>query len=135
MHRTVVDDLETVFAAMYDVEVPLERVERIEAYGGSDDASMAANNSHAFNCRRITGGGSWSQHAFGIAVDLNPVQNPDVRDGTVLPPEGEAYLDRSDVREGMVLEGGVVVDAFDAIGWTWGGRWNTLKDYQHVERP
>ncbi len=135
MHRTVVDDLETVFAAMYDAEVPLERVERIEAYDGSDDASMAANTSHAFNCRRITGGGSWPQHAFGIAVDLNPAQNPDVRDGTVLPPEGEAYLDRSDVREGMVLEGGVVVDAFDAIGWTWGGRWNTLKDYQHFERP
>ncbi|MFA9432424.1 M15 family metallopeptidase [Egicoccus sp. AB-alg2] len=135
VHRSAVTPLRQVFQAAYDADFPLRRVVRIEHYAGSDDRSMAANNTSAFNCRRVTGGTSWSRHAYGTAIDLNPVQNPYVRGGTVLPSAGAAYTDRGDVRPGMLVAGDPVVRAFDAIGWTWGGRWQTLKDYQHFEAP
>jgi hypothetical protein len=135
VHRAVTADLRTAFEAAYADDFPLAKVVRVDAYGGSDDRSMADNNTHAFNCRRITGGTSWSEHAYGTAIDLNPVQNPYVRGSTVLPPAGRDYLDRSDVRPGMLVEGSAVIDAFDDRGWIWGGRWNTLKDYQHLEWP
>ncbi len=73
----------------------------------------------------------WSEHAYGTALDLNPVQNPYVTSSTVLPPAGRSYLDRSNDRPGMVVRGDVVVRSFAAQGWEWGGDWSSLKDYQH----
>jgi hypothetical protein len=134
VHRQVAADLAEVFRGLHDAGFPIERMRIVDRYGADDDRSMADNNTHAFNCRRITGGTSWSKHAYGWAVDINPVQNPYVRGSTVLPGEGRAYLDRGDVRPGMIVRPGPVTRAFDALGWTWGGDWNTLKDYQHFER-
>ena len=130
VHAEVAEDLLHVFARLYEQRFPIERIDPIEDFDGDDDASMAANNTSAFNCRPITGSDSWSQHAYGWAVDINPIQNPYVRDGEVLPPEGEPYLDRSDQRPGMVTRPGVV-EHFDEIGWGWGGDWSSLKDYMH----
>lgn len=135
VHRHVAGDLREVFRRIHDAGFPIARMRLIERYGGSDDASMRDNNSSAFNCRRITGGTSYSQHSYGWAVDLNPVQNPYVRNDTVEPPAGRDYLDRSDVRPGMIVRPGPVTDAFDGVGWDWGGDWRTLKDYQHFELP
>jgi hypothetical protein len=134
VHRQVADDVAGAFGRIHEAGFPIHRMRIVDRYGADDDRSMAANNSHAFNCRRITGGSSWSEHAYGWAIDINPVQNPYVRGSTVLPEEGRAYLDRSDRRPGMIVRPGPVTDAFDALGWTWGGDWESLKDYQHVER-
>lgn len=134
-HASVVDDLEEVFATMFEVGFPLEAVAPAHRFDGDDDAIMAANASHAFNCRPITGGERWSEHSFGTAIDINPRQNPYERDGTVLPPEGADYLDRTDVRDGMLVEDGPIVAAFDRLGWEWGGRWSSLVDYMHFEVP
>jgi hypothetical protein len=131
VHRTVASDLVEVFRRIYDARFRIERIRLVDAYGADDDRSMAANNTHAFNCRRTTGGTRWSEHAYGWAIDINPVQNPYVRGTTVLPPTGRAYLDRSDLRLGMIVDGDPVVRAFDAIGWGWGGRWNSVEDHQH----
>jgi hypothetical protein len=85
-----------------------------------------------FNCRPVTDGRSWSRHAYGLAIDINPLQNPYVRgDGSVLRRAALPYRDRSLDLPGMIHEGDVVVRSFDAIGWEWGGRWRTLKDYMH----
>lgn len=127
------DDIVRAFGELYAEGFPIARIEPIERFRGDDDASMAANNTSAFNCRPITGSTRFSQHAHGWAIDINPVQNPYVRGSTVLPPAGRDYLDRSDVRPGMLVRSGAV-EAFDRVGWTWGGDWNTLKDYQHLER-
>jgi hypothetical protein len=127
------DDIVQVFGELYADDFPIARIEPIERFRGDDDASMAANNTSAFNCRAITGSTRFSQHSYGWAIDINPIQNPYVRGSTVLPPAGRDYLDRRDVRPGMLLRPGAV-DAFDRVGWTWGGDWNTLKDYQHFER-
>jgi hypothetical protein len=120
-----------VFRALFDAGFLIERMRLVDDYGGDDDASMAANNTSAFNCRPVGRGTRWSEHAYGIAIDLNPVQNPYVYSAVVAPPAGSAYLDRADVRPGMVVRPGPVVEAFERIGWGWGGDWRSSKDYQH----
>jgi hypothetical protein len=120
-----------VFEAMFRAGFQIRAMDPASTYAGSDGASMAADNTSAFNCRAVTGGSSWSQHSYGNAIDINPRENPYVRGSTVLPPEGAAYTDRQDVRPGMIVEGDAVTAVFDKIGWGWGGRWGSLKDYQH----
>jgi poly-gamma-glutamate synthesis protein (capsule biosynthesis protein) len=119
------------FRTLFRARFPIKRMRLVDEYGADDDASMAANNTSAFNCRLATGGSSWSEHAYGRAIDINPIQNPYVKGGTVLPPAGRRYLNRSRKAKGMIHDGDVVVRAFAAIGWEWGGHWSSLKDYQH----
>jgi len=125
------EPLAQVFEAMFEAGFAIRSMQPASAFGGSDDKSMAADNTSAFNCRAVTGGSGWSQHSYGDALDINPIENPYVSGSLVLPPEGTAYTDRGDVRPGMVVEGDATTAAFDAIGWGWGGRWSSLKDYQH----
>jgi hypothetical protein len=121
-----------IFRRMYNARFPIQRMQLVDDFGASDARSMAANNTSAFNCRPIAGQpGVWSQHSFGVAVDVNPVQNPWVRGTTVDPPAGRAYLDRGRLRPGMIVAGDAVVSAFTAHGWGWGGNFRNAKDYQH----
>lgn len=131
VRSTAARDILSVFRKLYAARFPMRRLRLVEAYKGSDDASMAADNTSGFNCRYVSGTRRWSQHAFGLAIDINPVENPFVHGGRVEPPAGRRYLDRSRVRHGMVVSGDVVVRAFAAIGWPWGGHWTSSKDYQH----
>jgi hypothetical protein len=135
VHREVVEDVVAAFGEMYAAGFPIRRMELIEVYGGSDDASMAADNTSAFNCRPITGSpGRFSIHSYGKAIDINTIENPYVSgSGTVLPPAGAEYLDRDDVRPGMIVKNDAVVKAFKNRGFDWGGDWHSLKDYQHFE--
>ena len=129
VHATLAEGVVRVFRRLYEAQFPIARMRLVDEYGGSDDRSMAANNTSAFNCRAVTGGSSWSEHAYGRAIDVNPVQNPYVRGSTVEPHAGRAYLDRSARRPGMAE--GLLVQAFAAEGWRWGGTWSSSKDYQH----
>jgi D-alanyl-D-alanine carboxypeptidase len=116
---------------LYAARFPVRRMLGVEVYRGSDDRSMRADNTSAFNCRFVGGTRRWSEHAYGRAIDLNPVENPYVHGGLVEPPAGRAYLDRTSGRAGMATHSSVVVRAFDSVGWHWGGRWRSSKDYQH----
>jgi poly-gamma-glutamate synthesis protein (capsule biosynthesis protein) len=107
----------------------------VDAYGGDDDRSMAADNTSGTNCRKVRGSRSWSDHAFGTAIDINPVQNPYVTGSRIAPPGSRRFatLDRSPgarVPEGVIRSDDVVVRAFAAIGWEWGGTWSE-PDFQH----
>jgi poly-gamma-glutamate synthesis protein (capsule biosynthesis protein) len=124
-----------VFGRLHAAGFPIARMERVEAHGGDDDRSMAANNCSAFNFRTIAGTTVLSKHALGRAVDINPVQNPYLVGGSISPPAAVAYLDRGDLRPGMIVRPGPVVEAFDAIGWEWGGDWTGKKDYHHFAAP
>jgi hypothetical protein len=117
-----------VFRKLWDARFPIRRLEPVSRYRGSDDASMAADNTSAFNCRFVGGTSRWSMHALGEAIDVNPVENPYVRGSTVSPPAGRAFLDRSRYRKGMAVRNGVLVRAFAAAGWKWGAGFG---DYQH----
>ncbi len=134
VHADQVTPVLRVFAGLHEWRFPIARMQPVDAFGGSDAASMDANNTSAFNCRRTTGGTAWSEHAYGRALDVNPVQNPYVSGSTVLPEAGRAYLDRTNRRPGMVLAGDGVVRAFAAQGWAWGGTWTNPRDYQHFSR-
>jgi D-alanyl-D-alanine carboxypeptidase len=132
VHRAVAADVATVFRTLYERRFPIRKMVPVAAYGGSDDASMADANTSGFNCRNAVDNGParWSAHAYGRAVDVNPVENPYLLDGAVLPPAGRAYTDRTRRRPGMAVPGGVLVKAFTAAGWAWGGTWSD-PDYQH----
>jgi hypothetical protein len=121
----------TALRTLYEERFPIRRMRPVETYGSSDDRSMAADNTSAFNCRGVPGSTVWSEHAYGRAIDVNPLENPEVRNGVVSPPGGRAYLNRGKWRKGMIHAGDRVVRAFAAVGWKWGGYWHSLKDYQH----
>jgi hypothetical protein len=133
VHRDVTDDIVTAFRTLYAERFPIRRMEPIDAFGGDDAASTAADNTSAFNCRNVVASGPprWSVHALGKAIDVNPVENPYLEGGEVLPPAGAAYLDRSSYRPGMAVDGGQLTAAFAAVGWYWGGTWAGTPDYQH----
>jgi hypothetical protein len=133
VNRRVTGDVTRVFRTLYAAGFPIRRMRPVSFYRGSDDASMAADNTSAFNCRRAAGSasGSWSMHAYGLALDVNPRENPYVLGGRVLPPAGRRYLDRTHARRGMAAAGGPLVEAFAAVGWRWGGAWSGSPDYQH----
>ena len=132
VHAEVADDVVGVFRGLFDAQFPIEQIRLVDDFGGDDDRSMEANNTSAFNCRRATGSTRWSAHSYGKAIDISPVQNPYVtRSGSVLPPAGSAFVNRASSSPGVITTDGAVVRAFDGIGWGWGGRWSSGKDYQH----
>ena len=133
VNRSAVGPLTIVFRRLYRARFPIRRMRPVDAYGGKDERSLAADNTAAFNCRYAVGSGPkrWSAHAYGLAIDVDPVENPYVESGRVHPRAGKAYLDRTNVRAGMAVRGGLLVSAFASVGWKWGGRWTGTPDYQH----
>jgi hypothetical protein len=121
----------TVMHRLFDLRFPIRQMRLVDAYGSDDHRSMAANNTSAFNCRFVFGTTGWSEHAYGRAIDINPVQNPAVEGSTVSPPAGRPYANRSRRAKGMIHAGDSVVRAFAAVRWEWGGYWRPAIDYQH----
>ncbi|QXJ22965.1 M15 family metallopeptidase [Actinomadura graeca] len=125
-------DLVKVFKRLYDIRYPIRRMEPVDVYKGSDFDSIEAGNTSAFNCRNATGSTSFSQHAYGLAVDLNTCENPYVyADGHVAHKDCAKYKNRKSRAPGVIHAGDKVVKAFASIGWGWGGEWSGAKDYQH----
>ncbi len=123
--------LTRIFEKLFLAGFPIGSMRPIDEFDGDDRASMAANNCSAFNFRLIEGQPRLSHHSLGIAVDINPLQNPMVLPDRTEPPEGAAFLNRQSCLPGMILRPGVVVRAFEAEGWCWGGDWPDLRDYHH----
>jgi hypothetical protein len=121
----------TAFRLLFAAGYPIHQMRPVEAFGGSDERSMLADNTSAFNCRGVPGSTAWSQHAYGRAVDLNPFENPEVRGGQVDPPAAAAWADRSRTAPAVIHHGDPAWLAFAAVGWTWGGDWSHPLDYMH----
>jgi hypothetical protein len=136
VNRSVTNDVQVAFRRLYAGRFPIRRMEPVSAFGGSDDRSMAADNTSAFNCRYAVAPGPkrWSVHAYGEAIDVNTVENPYLEGGRVLPPAGRAFTDRGRHRRGMAVAGGALVRAFASVGWLWGGRWTASPDWQHFSK-
>jgi len=131
---SIAEEVLDIFREIYEGGFPIERIRLIDYYAATDYYSMADNNSVAFNFRYIAGTTRLSRHAWGMAIDINPVQNPYIRGETIWPAAGADYLNRDDVRPGMIVPGDVVYNAFTSRGWRWGGHWNVPIDYHHFER-
>ncbi len=136
VNRSVTNDVQAVFRRLYAARFLIHRMQPVARFGGSDDRSMAADNTSAFNCRYAVAPGPrrWSVHAYGEAIDVNTVENPYIEGGRVLPPAGRAFTDRGRVRRGMAVAGGALVRAFASVGWLWGGRWTASPDWQHFSK-
>jgi hypothetical protein len=137
--KRVANQVASIFTEIFESQkFRIERMELVDKFRGDDDASMAANNTSAFNCRFVAGTTALSAHALGIAIDINPEQNPFVKGAVTAPPKGKAF-DRPSKRQsaqrrgqpGIIMPGDVVVKAFKRQGWKWGGDWSSKKDYQH----
>jgi hypothetical protein len=133
VNASVASAVTRVFSFLYAARFPIHEMVPQSSYGGDDNAAAAADDTSGFNCRFAVAPGppQWSVHAYGEAIDVNDVENPYVSGTTVIPPAGAAYEDRADLRPGMAVAGGILVEAFAAIGWFWGGRWSGAVDYQH----
>lgn len=120
-----------IFRSLHDARFPIEQMRVIDAYEIELHPTGDFNDTTSFVCRPAVGSNSWSQHAFGTAIDMNPFHNPYLKGDLVLPELASAYTDRSAVRPGMIVAGDVVTAAFGDIGCGWGGNWNSLKDWMH----
>lgn len=137
VHEDLVNDVQAIFASLLSIGYPIERMQTPEHYpGAEDELSMEDNNTSAFNCRGIPGSSAWSEHAYGRAIDINPLINPYISaSGRLEPTTAAEYLDRSRTDQGMLHDGDAVVQLFAEHGWAWGGHWQDPKDYQHFEHP
>lgn len=139
VNKQLAKDVITIFKELYLEKYPIERMHLIDDYDGDDEASMADNNTSAFNYRAISGSNNLSKHALGLAIDINPLYNPYVKvTGSkviISPDEGVEYQDRSLDNPYYIVENDICYNAFIKRGFNWGGSWKSLKDYQHFEKP
>lgn len=135
--REVAGDMLDIFAEIHAAGYPIQSMKLVHHFRGDDGFSMAANNTSAFNCRRVAGTSRLSQHALGRAIDINPVQNPFVTGGRTSPSAGVDFdqrHERTAQAKGVLTAGDPVVAAFKKRGWGWGGDWTSMKDYQHFSQ-
>lgn len=139
-NKKIAADLIDIFRQLHAARYPIERVSLIDDYGADDERSMTANNTSCFCFRVVEGSKKLSKHALGLAIDINPLYNPCVRrknDGSVLvqPAAGKRYTNRKRQFTYKIVEGDLCHRLFLEHGFTWGGAWRSLKDYQHFEHP
>lgn len=138
VHESIAEDILEIMAALYENQYPIEKMLLVDEYGADDEVSMQENNTSAFNYREIAGTSRLSQHSLGLAIDINPKFNPYVKekDGelTISPANAEDYVDRTQEFEYKIDENDLCYQLFTAHGFTWGGSWNSVKDYQHFEK-
>lgn len=134
VHKSVADEVLQIFREIYDVGFPIEKMKVISHYNYSDEESMNDNNTSAFNFRTIANGTKLSQHAYGLAIDINPKLNPYILGNQILPASGSEFVDRNQYTLGMIRKDEAVYKIFQRYGWSWGGDWNQPKDYQHFEK-
>ncbi|KWX20916.1 peptidase M15 [Mycolicibacterium wolinskyi] len=135
VHKDLVPEVITIFEELLRQRYPIEKMRTVDHYPRADDElSMRDNNTSAFNCRGIPGSRSWSLHAYGRAIDVNPLLNPYIGSGGVEPANAGPYVDRSRIDPGLLHPGDPAVLAFTDRGWQWGGLWRSPIDYQHFEK-
>lgn len=136
VHKKVAREVTEIFYALFKARYPLESVRLVDDFGepGDDNASMAANNTSAFNYRRVTGSRTLSRHSYGAAIDINPKLNPYIDGDRVAPANGAEYADRTKDFPGKIDHGDLCYRLFTERGWAWGGDWSGDKDYQHFSK-
>ncbi len=138
-HKSIADDLLEIFRELHEAHYPIERMQLIDDFGADDEQSMQQNNTSCFCFRSIAGSKKLSKHAQGLAIDINPLYNPCVRrgqDGSTIiqPATARRWANRKTKSPYKITEGDLCHRLFLAHGFTWGGSWRSLKDYQHFEK-
>jgi hypothetical protein len=131
VHKGLENDVKYIFSLIKEKKFPIAKVIPIVKYNWSDDKSMSDNNTSAFNYRKVARKDKLSNHSFGFAIDFNPFQNPAVYSDGTSSPKGSKYDKKA---AGTITSDHFLTIEFKKLGWTWGGDWTTLKDYQHFEK-
>jgi hypothetical protein len=131
VNATFADRVTTVFRTLFNAGFPLEAMRVTSAADLDARPTGDGNTTSGFVCRPKVTQTSWSAHASGLAIDVNPFCNPYLKGNLVLPELASSYLDRRNRRPGMIFPGDATVKAFAAIGWSWGGDWTSPRDLQH----
>ncbi len=136
VNKKVAKEVAQIFYELYKAQYPLTSVRLVDDFGepGDDNLSMAANNTSAFNYRKVTGSKNLSRHSYGAAIDINPLFNPYIDGERIAPENGAEYADRSKDFPGKIDHDDLCYKLFTAHGWTWGGDWKGDKDYQHFSK-
>ena len=141
VHKEVAKEVTQIFGELYRMKYPIRRMRLVSDYGGNDFRSIEADNTSAFNCRPVTGGKKWSNHAYGKAIDINPIENPYIsRSGRISHKASLKFRDRKHKdssrpeNRAVLLPGDPAVRTFKKRGWRWGGDWRSIKDYQHFDK-
>jgi hypothetical protein len=133
-NKTIAEDLVSIFRDLYEARYPIRSIRLIDDFSGDDEASMAADNTSCFNYRKKTGMRELSKHALGLAVDINPFENPYVRPSRVRPAGASAFADRTRDFPHKIDKEDLCYKLFRARGFAWGGTWRSVQDYQHFEK-
>ena len=137
VNKLIADDVLDIFRQLYEAEYPIEKIALIDEYDGDDELSMSDNNTSAFNFRTIAGTDTVSKHGMGLAVDVNPFYNPQVKETgngiKVSPEDAISYADRDVDFLYKIDHDDLCYKLFTEHGFEWGGDWETAKDYQHFE--
>lgn len=135
VNKEAAQEVADIFKELYENRFPIEKIKLVDEYAADDTKSMENNNTSAFNYREVEGKpGKLSKHAYGLAIDINPVQNPYIYKDDISPEAGKAYTDRTEVKKGMITKDDICYKAFTSRGWQWGGDWKYEKDYQHFQK-
>jgi len=142
MHKEAAKDIAAIFGDLYAIAYPVRGVRPVRDFGGNDWRSIEADNTSAFNCRPATGSKKWSKHAYGRAIDLNPIENPYIaRSGKIAHRASQKYRKRvhhdahDPADKAILLKNDKATQIFKKYGWRWGGDWSGVKDYQHFVKP
>ena len=130
VNKLAAKDLIEIFDLILELKFPVEKVIPISMYNWSDEAAMKDNNTSGFNYRFVSGTRILSKHAAGLAIDINPLLNPYVKDGET-SPQNSNYDENV---PGTISSNSKITLEFKIRGWTWGGDWKSLKDYQHFQK-
>ena len=133
-NKAIAHDLLEIFMTLFEAEYPICSIRLIDDFNADDETSMRANNTSCFCYRTIAGSKTLSRHALGMAVDVNPLQNPYVDGGIIQPATATEYADRSNDFPHKIDENDFCKKTFVSYGFQWGGRWRSVKDYQHFEK-
>ncbi len=141
VHKDVSIEMVDIFKNLYEIKYPIYKMELVSNYGGNDFSSIEANNTSAYNCRNIEGTKKWSRHAYGKAIDINPIQNPYVSKlGHISHEKSLKYINRvhKDLNnpndKAIILKNDNVTKMFKKYNWNWGGNWHNINDYQHFDK-
>lgn len=134
VNKAIAEDTIKIFKELYDYKYPIEKIVLIDEYDADDEASMEDNNSSAFNFRVIAGTDKISKHAYGMAIDINPLYNPYFSKIGILPVGSKSYADRMLNSSYMISHDDICYKIFLKYGFTWGGDFKDFKDYQHFEK-
>lgn len=133
VHADAAEDVVTVFRTLFADRYPIRQMRLMDDFGGDVNAGLEADNTSAFNCRTILRGTGWSEHAYGRAIDVNPLENPywHPESDFLAPAESRRFVDRPEDEPAVIQDGDGVVRAFAEVGWKWGGHWPKLLDWMH----